>query len=126
MLNESNEESIRMGENDQVNVVLSELEHDEWYYDIVYYLKNISCPYHLVDHKRRSLRLKSMKYFLTQDGLGWMNPKVILRCVNKAQAYKLIKELHSRYCGGHFAARTTTHNIVRAKYYWPTLFIDTH
>jgi hypothetical protein len=44
MLTESNEEAIRMGENDQVNVVLSELEHDEWYSDIVYYLKNLSCP----------------------------------------------------------------------------------
>jgi phenylpyruvate tautomerase PptA (4-oxalocrotonate tautomerase family) len=31
MLTKSNEETIRMGENDQVNVVLNELEHDEWY-----------------------------------------------------------------------------------------------
>jgi hypothetical protein len=35
MLAESNEEAIQMGENEQVNVV-SEVEHDEWYSDIIY------------------------------------------------------------------------------------------
>jgi hypothetical protein len=54
MLTESNEEAIQMGENEQVNVIVSELEHDEWYADIIYYLKNLSCPDHLVDHKKRA------------------------------------------------------------------------
>jgi hypothetical protein len=71
MLTESNQEAIQMGESEQVNVMISELEHDEWYSDIVYYLKNLSCPDHLVDYKRRALRLKAMKYCLTEDGLGW-------------------------------------------------------
>jgi hypothetical protein len=44
MLTESNEEAIQMGESEQVNVVVSELEHDEWYSNIIYYLKNLSCP----------------------------------------------------------------------------------
>jgi transposase InsO family protein len=68
-----------------------------------------------------------MKYCLTEDGLGWRNPDgVILRCVNKEEAKKLLEELHSGYCGGHFASRTTAHKILRAGYYWPTLFSDTH
>jgi hypothetical protein len=84
-------------------VIVSELEHDEWYADIIYYLKNLSCPDHLVDHKKRALKLKAMKYCLTQDGLGWKNPDgIILRCVNKDEVDRLIKELHSGYCGGHF------------------------
>jgi hypothetical protein len=63
--------------------VVSELEHDEWYFDIIYYLKNLSCPDHLVEYKLRSLRLKAMKYCLTVDGLGWKNTDgVLLRCVN--------------------------------------------
>jgi hypothetical protein len=127
MLVESNQEAIQMGESEQINVMISELEHDEWYSDIVYYLKNLSCPNHLVDYKRRALRLKAMKYCLTEDGLGWRNPDgVILRCVNKEEAKKLLEELHSGYCGGHFAARTTAHKILRVGYYWPTLFSDTH
>jgi hypothetical protein len=77
-LTESNQEAIQKSENEQVNVVVSELEHDEWYSDIVYYLKNLSCPDHLVDYKRRALRPRAMKYCLTEDGLGWRNPRIIL------------------------------------------------
>jgi hypothetical protein len=120
MLTESNEEAMIMGENDQVNVVVSELEHDEWYSEIIYNLKNLSCPNHLVDYKRRALILKSMKYCMTQDGLGWKNPdEIILRCVNKDEVDRLVKEFHSGYCDGHFVARTTTRKILRVGYYWP-------
>jgi hypothetical protein len=123
MLIESNQEAIQMREIEQINVVFSELEHDEWYSDIIYYLKNISCLKHIVDYKRRALRLKAMKYCLTEDGLGWKNPDgVLLRCVNQEEARKLLKELHSVFCGGHFTARTTAHKILRVGYYWPTLF----
>jgi hypothetical protein len=127
MLTESNQEAIQMGESEQTNVPVNELEHDKWYYDVAYYLNNLSCPDHLIDYKRGALRLKAIKYCLTEDEIGWRNPdEVILRCVNKEEAKKLLEELHSRYCGGHFAARTTTHKILRAGYYWPTLFSNTH
>jgi transposase InsO family protein len=116
-----------MGESEKINIMISELEHDEWYYDIVYYLRNLSCPDHLVDYKRRDLRLKSIKYCLTEDGLGWRNPdRVILRCVDKEEAKKLLQELHSGYFGGHFSSRTTSHKILRAEYFFPTLFSDTY
>jgi hypothetical protein len=68
-----------------------------------------------------------MKYCLPEDGLGWKDPdKFLLRCVSKEEANKLLKELHSGYCGGHFVSRTTSHKILRVRYYWPTLFFDTH
>ena len=35
-------------------------------------------------------------------------------------------EFHSGFCGGHFAAKTTTHKILRASYYWPNIFSDVH
>jgi hypothetical protein len=127
MLTEINQEALQKGESEQVNVVFSELEHDEWYSDIVYYLKNLSSPDHLVDYKRRDLRMRETKYCLTKDGLCWRNPYgIILRCVNKEEAKKLLEELHSGYCGGHFVAHTTSHKILRARYYWLTLFLETH
>jgi hypothetical protein len=43
MLTENNQEAIQMGESEQINVVVSKLEHDEWYSDIIHYLKNFSC-----------------------------------------------------------------------------------
>jgi hypothetical protein len=87
MLTESNQEAIQMGENEQVNVVVSELKHDEWHSEIIYYLKNLSCPDHLVDYKRRALRLKAVKFCLTENGLRWKDPdEVLFRCVNKEEA----------------------------------------
>jgi hypothetical protein len=68
-----------------------------------------------------------MKYCFTENGLGRKDPNgVLLRCVNQKEVEKLLKELHSGFCGGHFAARTTTHKILRDGYYWPSLFSDTH
>jgi transposase InsO family protein len=37
-----------------------------------------------------------------------------------------LTEFHSGFCGGHYAAKTTTHKILRAGYYWPTIFSDVH
>jgi hypothetical protein len=80
-----------------------------------------------VGHKKRALRLKSAKYVLTRDGLGWRNPDgIILRCVDDVESKRLVDEFHGGFCGGHFAAKTTTHKILRAGYYWPTIFSDVH
>eukprot|EP00253_Pinus_taeda_P021486 PITA_21486 len=88
---------------------------------------NLACPNHIVAHKRRALRLKATKYCLMKDDLGWRNPEgIVLRCVDDIESKKLISEFHSGFCGGHYAARTTTHKILRAGYYWPAIFSDVH
>jgi hypothetical protein len=62
-----------------------------------------------------------------EDGLRWRNLYgVILRCVDKEEVDKLMTDLHVGHCGGHFAAHTTAHNILRVGYYWPTSFSDMH
>jgi len=106
---------------------IQRLEQHEWYADIVYYLKNLTCPRHLFESKRRALRLRASKYCIVNDGLGWKNPDgIILRCVDDQESKRLLEELHSGMCGGHFSARTTAHKILRTGYYWPTLFSDVH
>ena len=37
-----------------------------------------------------------------------------------------MKEFHDGLDGGHFSARTIVMKIMRAGYYWPTLFSDAH
>ena len=75
------------------------MEH-EWYKDIIYYLKSLTCLDHLVDHQRRALRLKASKCVLTQDGLGWKNlDGIILKCVNPNESKLIIKEMHVGLCG---------------------------
>jgi hypothetical protein len=51
---------------------------------------------------------------------------VILRCLECEDANKVLKELHDGLADEHFAGDTTTHMILRANYYWPTLFKDAH
>ena len=41
-------------------------------------------------------------------------------------AAKVVIELHDGLAGGHFSGDTTTHNIIRAGYYWPTVFKYAH
>ena len=95
MLAESNENDLGLVDQDmvcQINVSetspdLLRLEQVEWYSDIIFYLKNLNCPNHLVGHKRRALRLKAPKYILIKDGLGWRNPDgIILRCVDENES----------------------------------------
>jgi len=51
---------------------------------------------------------------------------VLLCCLEKDESEKFMTELHSSNAGGHFAGETIDHKVLRARYYWPTLFRDAH
>jgi hypothetical protein len=51
---------------------------------------------------------------------------LFLRCLKYEDADKVLKELHDGPVGGNFAGNTTAHKILRADYYWTTLFKDVH
>ena len=47
-----------------------------------------------------------------------------MRCVNLEESMNIMEEFHSGQCGGHHYWKTTAHKILRAGYYWPSLFSD--
>lgn len=97
------------------------------YADIIYYLKNGYAPSNLDHTKKRALRLKAKQYQRVNDVLFRINhDSVLLRCLEKSEAEKVLQELHDGPAGGHYAGDATTHKILRAGYYWPTLFKDSH
>jgi hypothetical protein len=49
-----------------------------------------------------------------------------MRCLEKEKAEKVLLELHEGEAGGHFGSDTTAHKVLRASYYCPMLFRDTH
>eukprot|EP00253_Pinus_taeda_P035379 PITA_35379 len=51
---------------------------------------------------------------------------VLLRCIEKYEVEKVLQELHDGLAGGNYAGDATSHKILRAGYYWPTLFKDAH
>eukprot|EP00253_Pinus_taeda_P035194 PITA_35194 len=56
----------------------------------------------------------------------WNYDSILLRCLEKHEAQKVLQELHDGPAGGHFGADTTSHKIIHVGYYYPTLFKDTH
>ena len=98
-----------------------------WYTDIRTYLETGSAPYHLEPKKKRVVRLKSAPYQLVNNVLFRKNADgVLLRCLEKEESDLVLTQLHDSLAGGHFGGDTTAHKILRAGYFWPTLFKDAH
>lgn len=51
---------------------------------------------------------------------------VLLKCVDEEHSVKILNDMYSGKCGGHFMAKTTTHKVIKASFRWPTLFKDAH
>ena len=59
--------------------------------------------------------------------LSLKNPNgLLLKCLPETEAEKIKQEFHAGECGGHLNWKATTKKILRAGYYWPTLFNDIH
>jgi len=71
------------------------------------------------------LKLKAVRYYLIDQVLDWKDPLgVLLKCMSPPKAKMIVVEFHSDLCGGHHFWRATAHKILRARYYWPTVFND--
>jgi len=87
----------------------------------------MSCPEGMTDNQKRTLKLQDIKYVIIQNELWWRNiDGVLLKCINEEQALEILTEMHSGAFGGHYMAETTTHKVLRAGFWWPTLFKDAH
>jgi hypothetical protein len=100
---------------------------DPWNYEMKYYLTHGSAPQYMEPKNKRDIILKSSQYQLVQGILLKKNyDGILLRCLEKDDAEKVLTELHDGLTGGNFGGDTTTHKILRAGYYWPTMFRDAH
>jgi len=100
---------------------------DEWYSNIAHFLTYGECPSHLSYKEKRTVKLKAANYVLWDNGLYKRSlDGVFLHCVDKAQQNRLLESFQNLACGGHFSALVTAHKILRARYYWPTLFQDVY
>eukprot|EP00253_Pinus_taeda_P019572 PITA_19572 len=114
-----------MSETPSVEIQMYEVslnDVESLYADIIYYLKNGYAPSNLDHTKKRALRLKA----IVNDVIFRINfDYVLLRCLEKFEAEKVLQELHDGPAGRHYVGDATAHKILCAGYYWPT-FKDSH
>jgi hypothetical protein len=47
-------------------------------------------------------------------------------CISDNEVSSVIKFCHSEACRGHFSSKKTNVKILQNRFYWPTIFKDTH
>ena len=73
------------------------------------------------------LKHKSYRFFILAGKLYQKEPEeVLLNYVDEQKEKRLIEEFHARECGEHHYQKTIVNKILRAIFYWPTIFSETH
>ena len=69
--------------------------------------------------------MKAMKYCILDNVLFFKyHGGILLNCLLKYEADKVMQEFHAGDCGGHLYWKTTVDKILRVVFYFPTLFVD--
>jgi hypothetical protein len=77
--------------------------------------------------KARFLKLKAVKFCVLDNSLYWKYPGgILLSCLLEDEAKRAIQEFHKGDRGEHHYLKTIAHKILRAIYYWPTIFADVY
>jgi hypothetical protein len=98
-----------------------------WYADLIFVLHNLQAPPGLTKTKDRFLKLKALKFCIMDGNLYWKDAGgIFLNCLLKDEADKALQDFHEGDCGRHLSWKTTANKILRAGFYWPTLFADVH
>eukprot|EP00253_Pinus_taeda_P021677 PITA_21677 len=96
-----------------------------WYADICFVLLNLQAPPGLSRTKNRFLKMKASKFCIINNVLFWKNHEgILLNCLTLDETDKVLKEFHAGDCGGHLYWKSIADKILRAGYYWPSLFAD--
>lgn len=105
--------------------IIHAFTNSPWYADIIYVLQNLQAPPELSGTKSRFLKMKSLKFCIIDNALFWKNHEgILLNSLLKEESNKILHEFHVGDCERHIYWKTTADKILRASFYWPTLFSD--
>ena len=92
---------------------------------MIYVHQHISPPPRMSRSKGRSLKLKSVKFYIFDSVLYWKDlGGVLLNFFVEDEAQQVMKDFHIGYCGGHLFWKTIANKLLRVGYYLPSLFLD--
>ena len=99
----------------------------DWYAGIVEFLTTQRLPAEWTKEDMRKVRVNSRHFAAIGNMLFRRRADTIRRrCVAEAEVPNIIASCHDSACGGHFSGQLTGQKILRAGYFWPTLFKDSH
>ena len=99
----------------------------EWNAGIVEFLTTHKLPEEWTKEERRKVRVNSRQFVILGHKLFRKGSDGLLkRCVSETEVQSILIACHDSACGGHFSGRLTGQKILRADYFWPTLFKDAH
>ena len=110
--------------NDRLFVVTST---PDWYAGIVEFLTTQQLPTEWTKEEKRKVRVNSRHFAVIGNRLFRRGADTILRrCISQVEVPDILEACHDSACGGHFSGQLTGQKILRAGYFWPTLFQDSH
>ena len=95
-----------------------------WTTPIMSYLKDGLLP--LDKEETQKLRFKATKFVLLDDVLykrSFSQP--YLRCLTSNESNYVMRDVHEMACGNHLGAKSFIQKVVRIRYYWPSIQVDT-
>ena len=96
-----------------------------WYVDILIYLQTLKYPIYFSWEEWRKIHLHAKNYLIIGDTLYRRGVDFILRrCITHEEADIVLNDAHSGACRGHLSGLATAQKILRAGYFWPTVFKD--
>eukprot|EP00253_Pinus_taeda_P025070 PITA_25070 len=119
---QTQEETFEPGQNQSL---AENVASCEWYSTLAQFLLKLEVPPGLSSSQARTIKLRAAKYCIHENLLYWRDPSgILLMCLDREQSMEVMLQFHSSMCGGYHYWKTTAHKILRAGYYWPTLFSD--
>jgi hypothetical protein len=98
---------------------------DLWYEDIIIYLQTQTFRPNFSSTDRRQIRYQARQYIILGDTLYHHGIVFVFQgCLTSDEAEKSLNDCHSGACGGHMSRYATAQKILRAGYFWPSLFND--
>jgi len=96
-----------------------------WYVDICFVLLKLHAPPGFSKTRKRFLKMRASKFCIMDNVLFWKNHEgILLNCLTLNETDNVMKEFHAGDYGGQFYWKSTADKILRAGYYWPSLFSD--
>ena len=82
--------------------ISEEFSNSPWYEDIIFVLLNLEAPHGLSRTKSRLLKIKAVRFCILDNVLFWKDYSgILLNCLLKEEADKILEEFHAGDCGGH-------------------------